>query len=243
MCSILQTPVNPLPAIHSLSASRLQLHARCFSSWLMACLSLIAVFSCVPLVCAGCQRPFNCWFNCMWRGTICYGRSLRCVLCQTMCVWTGKFHRNWTPSYWGFRLLGFCYVFACTYLCTCWQVLTWLETNARAVAQKYKATDPTFVEHTQRWEMCLYMTVCTTYVWAYFSLCCARHPMCFSSTCVSLVSSSLLECHSVTQSITIFTNQWNKLDTEQCSPTPCYGWWWLWISTPVICMSTRHSLN
>ena len=128
-------------------------------------------------------------------------------------------------------LLGFCYVFTCTYLCTCWQVLTWLETNARAVAQKYKATDPTFAEHTQRWEMCFYMTVCTMYVGAYFSLCCARHPMRFSSTCVSLVSSSLLKCHSVTQSITIFTNQWNRLDTKQCSPTPCYSWWWLWIST------------
>ena len=81
-------------------------------------------------------------------------------------------------------------LFTCMHLCTCWQVLTWLETNARAVAQKYKATDPTFAEHKQRWEMCMYVHDSVyNYVWAYFSLCCARHPMRFSSTCVSLVSS------------------------------------------------------
>ena len=86
-----------------------------------------------------------------------------CSLPDHVCV-DGEISQKLTPSYRGFMLLGLCYVFACTYLCTCWQVLTWLETNARAVAQKYKATDTTFVEHTQRWEMCLYMTVCTTYV-------------------------------------------------------------------------------
>ena len=148
-------------------------------------------------------------------------------------------------------------LFTCTYLCTCCQVLTWLETNARAVAQKYKAADSTFAEHTQRWEMCLYMTVCTTYVWAYFRLCCAQHPMRFSSTCVSLVSSSLLKCHSVTGTLwkgevhnqSPFSQTsgtgWTQdmYSTCQCPLTLCYGWWWLWSRTPVISMSTRHSLN
>ena len=54
---------------------------------MVAWLSLSSVCNCVPLVCAGSQKPFNCWFSCMWRGTTCCGRSLRCVsLLDLVCV-------------------------------------------------------------------------------------------------------------------------------------------------------------
>ena len=88
----------------------------------------------------------------------------------------------------------------------CWQVLTWLETNARAVAQRFKASDPTFVEYTQRWETCIRMyiqhgdmrvhTHCCAYVTCVHAVDCIEPNILCSLAVyayVTRVSSSLVE--------------------------------------------------
>ena len=188
VCSILQSPVNP-PSRHTLSV--------CLAS-AIACLLLLFMIN-------GLSVPYCCLQlcpSCVCREPEALQLLIQLYVERSHMLWKipevcslsdhvhvdGEFTQKLTSSCWGFMLPALCCLLTCTYLCTYWQVLTWLETNATAVAQKYKATDPTFAEHKQRWEMCSYL-LCTTYVWAYFSLCCARHPMRFSSTCVSLVSS------------------------------------------------------